>query len=126
MIDAYVLMVKLWYVYLLEKKNQNFLKLNCSVIHALKIRKKDNKGQIEPGFDSYKKSLKNIMNSNIDNKIPSRSNLLRLFELNALVWRLKRAILQLTRVFDNGSRANANKGNDLGTILLGNASSKLS
>lgn len=52
----------------------------------MNIREKNIQEQIKPIFDFYKNSLVNIIDSNIDNRIPSKNNLLKLSKPSILVF----------------------------------------
>lgn len=52
------------------------MKFNQQVIRALNIREKNTQKQTNSGFDSYKDSLGDVINSNIDDGIPDKNNLL--------------------------------------------------
>ena len=77
MIDTYIRTIKLWYIYLPERRKQIFSKLKLQVIRALNMRKGDTQGQIEPVFDPYRDSLEDVMDSNVDKGVPGRNNPLR-------------------------------------------------
>lgn len=92
MIDIYIKTIKLWYIFLLKQKKQ-ILKLKWQLTHALNIRKKYSQKQKKPVFDTYRNSLKDIIDNNIDNSIPGRNNFLWLLKLNALDFQSKKAVL---------------------------------
>ena len=62
-------------------------------MHTLNIRKKDTSGQIELVFNLYRNILKDVMDSNINNKVFGRNNLLQLSKPSAPTLRLERAVL---------------------------------
>lgn len=60
------------------------------------------------------------MDSNIYYRVFNKSNLLKPSKLIAPARVFKRIVLQLTWVLGNNTRANNNKNNNLGIILLSN------
>lgn len=65
------------------------------------------------------------MNSNINNKIPSKTNPVKLSKSSALAFRQKKAILLLFGLFGNNIRAIYSKKNNSSIFLLSNLSSEL-
>lgn len=69
-------MLRLWNVYLPKQRKRIFLKLKCQVIYTLNRRERDTQGKTKLMLNFYKNSLKDAINSNIDNKVPSRKKFL--------------------------------------------------
>ena len=57
-----------------KQKKQILSKLRWHVIHALNMRKEDTQEQTEPMFDPYKDGLEDVINSNIDDRVPGKNN----------------------------------------------------
>ena len=125
MIDTYVRTIKLWYFYLPKQRKQIFSKLKRQVIRALNMREGDTQGQTEPMFDPYRDSLKDVMDSNINDGVPGRNNSLQPSKSNAPALQLERAVPRLSRLFGNDTRATSSKGNNSSIFSLGNSSPKL-
>ena len=125
MIDTYVQTIKLWYVYSLERRKQILSKLKRQVMRALNMREKDTQGQTEPVFDPYKDSLEDVMDSNVDDGVPSRNNPLRPSKPSAPALQPGRAVSLLSWLLGDGTRAISSKGNNSSTFSLGNSSPKL-
>lgn len=124
-IDTYVKTIKLYYVYLPEQKKHILLKFKQGVVHALNIRVKNISKQTKPVFDSYKDNLEDMIDNNIDNRVPSKNNFLWPLKLSAPAFQLKRAILPLFWLFGNTSSATSSKSNNSNIFLLENLLSKL-
>lgn len=76
-------------------------------------------------FNFYKNNLENGIDSNIDDKIPSKNNFLQPSKLNASIFQQTKAFLLLSQLFGNSTRTTNNKRNNLNIFLLGNLSLKL-
>ena len=83
MIDMYIRTIKLWYVYSPERRKQILSKLKQQVMRALNKREGDTQGQTEPVFDSYRDSLGDGIDSDVDDEVPGRNNPLRPSKLSA-------------------------------------------
>ena len=125
MIDTYARMIKLWYVYLPKQRKQILSKLKRQVMRALNMREGDTQGQTEPVFDLERNSLKDVIDSDVDDGVSGRSNPLRLLKPSAPALRLERVIPFLSRLLGNGTRATSSKGNNSSTFPLGNSLPKL-
>lgn len=125
MIDTYIRTIKLWYVYSSKKRKPILSKLNWQVMCTLNMRERDTQEQTGPVFDFYRNSLKNVMDSNIDNEVSGRNNLLRLSKPSASALRPKRAIPILSWLLGDSTRATSSCCNNSSTFPLGNPSPKL-
>lgn len=76
-------------------------------------------------FDLYKDSLKDVIDSNIDDRIPDKNNSLQLLKPRISAFWPKKAILLLFKHFSNNTRAINSKDNNSSIFLLNNLSSKL-
>lgn len=65
------------------------------------------------------------MNSNIDDKVPSKNNLLQFSKPNASAFQPEKAILLLSRLFNNSIRAINSNDNNLNIFQFGNSLFKL-
>lgn len=70
-------------------------------------------------------TLEDVKNSNINDNLPGKNNLLWLSKSSALVFQLKKAISLLFRLLSNNIRTTSSKANNLSIFLLDNLSPKL-
>ncbi len=96
MIDTYVRMIRLWYIYLPEQRKQIFSKLERQVMRALNMKEGDTQRQTKPVFDLYRDSLEDVMDSDIDDEVPGRNNPLRPSKRSASALQPERAVALLS------------------------------
>lgn len=125
-IDMYIQTIKLWYIFLINWKKQIISKFKRQVIRIWNIRRKDMQEQIKPMFDSYGDNIEDVIDSNIDNDVSGRNNLLRLSKPSAIALQLRRDVLLLFWPFGNGTKATNSKNNNSNILSLCNLSPKLS
>lgn len=125
MIDIYIQIIKLWYIYLPKQKKQIFSKFKQQIMYALNIRKKNIQEQKKPRFDFYRDSLEEMIDSNIDNRVSDKNNFLWQSKSNISALSLKQLVLLLSRLFGNSTMAINSKNNNSSTFLLRNLSTKL-
>lgn len=94
-------------------------------MHALNMRKSDTQRQTKPVFDFYKVSLENVMDSNINNRVPSRNNSLQLSKLSVSALWLERAIPLLFWLLGDSTRVISSKNNNSSIFPSSNLSPKL-
>lgn len=71
-------------------------------------------------LDLYKDNLEDIIDSNIDNKLPGKNNDLQLLKSSISTFWLGKIVLLLFKLFGNGSRVTSSKKNNLRLLLIGN------
>ena len=125
MIDTYVQTIKLWYAYLLEQRKQIFSKLKRPILCALNMKEKNTQGQIGPLFDLYRDSQEDVMDSNIDDWLTGRNNLLQPSKLSTPALWPERAVLLLSELLGNNNRATSSKKNNSRSLPTGNLSHRL-
>lgn len=76
-------------------------------------------------FNSYRDSLEDVMDSNINDRVPSRNNPLWLLKLSALALQLERVVPLISRLLSNSTKATKNKDKNSNTLSLGNLSLNL-
>ena len=121
----YIRTIKLWYIYLPERRKQILSKLKRQVMCALNMREEDTQGQTEPVFDPYRDSLEDVIDSDVDDGVPGRNNPLRPSKASAPALRLEKAVPLLSRLLGDGTRATSSKSNNSSTFPSGNSSPKL-
>ena len=89
------------------------------------MREADSQEQTEPVFDPYRDSLKNVMDSNVDDGVPGRNNPLQPSKPSAPALQPERAVPLLSQLLGNSTRATTSKGNNSSTFPSGNSLHKL-
>ena len=69
--DTYVRILKLWYNYKGEQRQQIMSKLKQQVMQTLNIKVGDTLGQTKPVYDPYKDSLDDVLDNNINDRVAS-------------------------------------------------------
>ena len=76
-------------------------------------------------FDLYRNSLKDVIDSNIDDRLPGRNNYLRPSKPSAPALWLGKAVLLLFEHLGNSRRTTSSKRNNSRLLPIGNLSSRL-
>lgn len=82
----YIQKIKLRYIFMLGQKKLILLKFKQQIMHSLNMSKNNIKRQIKLIFDLYKDNLKDVIDSNTNDKILGKNISLETFKLSALAF----------------------------------------
>lgn len=123
--STYVRTIKLQYAYLSKPKKQILSKFKWQVMRALNMKEEDTQEQTQPVFDLYSNSLKDVIDTNIDDGLSVKNNYLRLLKPSAQALQPGKAVLLLSGLLGNGSWAISSKRNNSKPLPRGNSSPRL-